>query len=218
MINILLSSMQSLVLLEDTRVRQSIPATDLLVLPLSSKAGLINNAHDWEYCYKNGSGVYYDEFIKVARNLNIPPEKVSVINWFEDSLEEMSLKILSCQNLFLPGGFPDLFIQRIENLGLFHVLQAFSGNVIGVSAGSMIQLEYFHITPNKDYAEFSIQKGIGWLKGFDIEVHYDDHPSVNAIIDKVQHLTNVRVVRLNNCSGLVAENRSFSYVLGCANF
>jgi len=48
-----------------------------------------------------------------------------------------------------------------------------NGIVIGYSAGAMIQLSEYHITPDKDYPTFIYYKGVGLINEFGIEVHFE---------------------------------------------
>ena len=43
---------------------------------------------------------------------------------------------------------------------------------MGASAGAMLQLEKYHITPDDDYDTYGLWQGLGLVKGLDLEVHY----------------------------------------------
>ena len=74
--------------------------------------------------------------------------------------------------LFFTGGMPEKALQRMDALGITDAVKQFKGVVMGASAGAMLQLETYHITPDEDYAEYGIWHGLGLVKGIDLEVHY----------------------------------------------
>ena len=63
---------------------------------------------------------------------------------------------------------------RLVEFDLIETIKEHKGVVIGCSAGAMVQLSEYHITPDDDYAEFSYYSGIGLLNGLDIEVHFEE--------------------------------------------
>ena len=74
--------------------------------------------------------------------------------------------------LFFTGGMPEKAIKRMVELGIVDAVTHFNGVVMGASAGAMLQLETYHVTPDEDYAEYGIWHGLGLVKGIDLEVHY----------------------------------------------
>jgi RimJ/RimL family protein N-acetyltransferase len=52
------------------------------------------------------------------------------------------------------------------------MIQRHSGIVMGFSAGAMIQMAEYHITPDEDYESFGYFKGLGLIHSFDLEVHF----------------------------------------------
>ena len=53
------------------------------------------------------------------------------------------------------------------------VLLAHDGIAMGYSAGALVQLAEYHLSPDTDYPRFTYQKGIPYLHGFYLEVHYE---------------------------------------------
>ena len=56
---------------------------------------------------------------------------------------------------------------------------------MGYSAGAVIQLSEYHLSPDDDYPEFKYYKGLPYLNDFYLEVHYEGTFSQNAAIQKV---------------------------------
>ena len=53
----------------------------------------------------------------------------------------------------LTGGAPDLMMKRIKEKKLKKLIKNYKGIMIGYSAGAMIQLDSYHISPDEDYPE-----------------------------------------------------------------
>ena len=67
---------------------------------------------------------------------------------------------------------PEKAIRRMYELGITNAVKSFDGVVMGASAGAMLQLDVYHITPDDDYDHYEICRGLGLVAGLDLEVHY----------------------------------------------
>ena len=81
-------------------------------------------------------------------------------------------QIKNADLLFFTGGMPEKALKRMDELGITDAVKSFNGVVAGASAGAMLQLQKYHITPDEDYAEYAIWRGLGLVQGIDLEVHY----------------------------------------------
>ena len=101
--------------------------------------------------------------------------EINDVNWiyyYQMTKAESIELIKSADIIYFPGGAPDLMYERIKEKELLQPLKAFKGIIIGSSAGTMIQLENFHISPDNEYNKFSMNQGLGYLNDFFIEVHF----------------------------------------------
>ena len=57
--------------------------------------------------------------------------------------------------------------------------------VMGYSAGAVIQLSEYHLSPDEDYPEFRYYNGLPYLNDFYLEVHYEGTDIQNAAIQRV---------------------------------
>ena len=90
------------------------------------------------------------------------------------------------------------------DLEIKNLIRDYEGVVIGVSAGAMVQLDLYHLTPEDGY-EYQYQEGLGMLGGFDVEVHYEeDLRHIEAIIRTLED-TGRAVVAMDNQSGLLID-------------
>ena len=76
-------------------------------------------------------------------------------------------------------------MDRLAEFELLDALQSFDGLVLGCSAGAMIQLREYHITPDWDCPEFGYYNGLPWLNDFYIEVHYEETQLQKDCIQRV---------------------------------
>jgi len=59
------------------------------------------------------------------------------------------------------------------------------GIVMGYSAGAVIQLAEYHLSPDDDYPEFNYYEGLPYLQNFYMEVHYEGTSIQNEAIQRV---------------------------------
>lgn len=59
------------------------------------------------------------------------------------------------------------------------------GIIMGYSAGAVIQLSEYHLSPDKDYPQFNYYEGLSYLSGFYLEVHYEGTETQNDAIRRV---------------------------------
>ncbi len=117
-------------------------------------------------------GKYYIKVVEQLIPFGIKEEDIAWASYFDDTESEAIKKIETSDILFFPGGAPDKFMERIHEKGLYETINNYKKTYIGVSAGTMIQFNRYHISPDIDYHKFSYQDGLDLLKGFFVEVHY----------------------------------------------
>ena len=69
-----------------------------------------------------------------------------------------------------------MITERINELGLYDILAQFDGVVMGNSAGALVQLSNYHVSPDRDYPEFGYYQGLPYLNEFYLEVHFEGTP------------------------------------------
>lgn len=160
------------------------PGSRVAVVALSFRDAQARNADDWSALYSREGGMYYGGIAGAFADYGIAEDDISFINYFEDT-HDQAAKIEAADILYFPGGLPDRMVQRIDEMGLRDVIMRHEGIVMGFSAGAMLQLKEYHISPDKDYPEFVYRDGLGWLDGFYVEVHYENNEEQNAAIKRV---------------------------------
>jgi peptidase E len=89
-------------------------------------------------------------------------------------------------------------------------IESFKGVIIGSSAGAMIQISEYHITPDEDYNIFTYNKGLNFIKEFDIEVHYERTEIQNKCIYKVLDEKIDKVYAITNVGGIIVDNENIT--------
>lgn len=143
------------------------PKMKVVVLGFS----FFNELTEEEYFSIYDKGTEYYE--KIANNfLDYGIRDTNWIYYYKTDHDEMVERINNADILYFPGGAPDLMMKRIIEKNILEELKAFKGIVIGSSAGAMIQLNKYHISPDNEYFKFEEKTGLGYIDEFFIEVHY----------------------------------------------
>lgn len=140
----------------------------------------------------------------------IEPEQIELINWFKDTPQTAREKIQQSDVLFFTGGWPDHMMYRLRCLDLIDLIEHFDGIIMGCSAGAMVQMKQYHITPDDDYPEFSYQEGMNLLDRFMIEVHYCEKDIQHESIARVTCEKGKPVFAVYNDGGLLVEGDCIS--------
>lgn len=137
----------------------------------------------------------------------IPEENIYLINWFRDNPITAREKLRKSDVLFFTGGWPEHMMYRLRVLELVEEIERFGGIVMGCSAGAMVQLKQYHITPfpADGYDRFCYMEGMDMLRDFYIEVHYMETDLQHESIRRVRQEKKKPVFALYNDGGLLVE-------------
>ena len=160
------------------------PGAKAVIAALSFRDRDVNCAAEWDALYAPG-GRYYSGIVEPFLAYGIRGSDISFIDYFRDTHEEAAEKISAADIVFLPGGVPHRMMERITEMGLNDAIKSHGGVVMGFSAGAMIQLREYHVSPDGDYPEFSYYCGLGLTDGFYIEVHYEGAKEQDEAISRV---------------------------------
>ena len=142
----------------------------VLILPLAFREVQAWDFDSWQAIYgKNGEK--YQNILHPFLAFGIKEQDVVWLNCFDKTQNYLGL-IQNADVLFFTGGMPEKAIAWMEKLGITDAVKQFKGTVMGASAGAMLQLERYHITPDDDYDSYGLWQGLGLVKGLDLEVHY----------------------------------------------
>lgn len=183
----------------------------VLIIPFSFGEE-IGSDKDWQNAYNKDNGKYYKSVVVPFMNYGIKEENIKWINYFKDTIESAKVDIINSNIIFLTGGFPDKMMLRLIEFNLVNDIEDFEGVIIGSSAGAMIQIAEYHITPDVDYNTFTYNKGLNLIKDFDIEVHYEGTEVQNKYIKKVLMEKKDKVYAITNTGGIIVDNEKIILV------
>ena len=161
------------------------PEHKVAIVAFSFRDSRVKNALDWDALYHPDTGCYYGGMVGGFLAYGIPEENIRWINYFTHSKEKAAQIISEADIVYFPGGLPDRMMERINEFDLRDVLLRHQGVVMGYSAGAVIQMAQYHLSPDEDYPEFAYYEGLPWLRGFYLEVHYENTPDQNRAIARV---------------------------------
>ena len=162
-----------------------LPRHRVAVVAFSFRDSAVKSAEDWKAQYGSPGGKIYKGIVQGLAAYGIPKENVTFLNYFTDTKQTAARKIENADILYFPGGLPDKMMERILEFDLRDVLLRHEGTVIGYSAGALIQLAEYHLSPDADYPSFRYAEGLPYLRDFYLEVHYRDTPEQRNSIQRV---------------------------------
>lgn len=139
-----------------------------LIIPLAYREKDVFDNDSWQSLYGT-HGEKYQNITAPFVAYNMP---VDWLNYFDN--RDKLAQIADADVLFFCGGMPEKAIARMQELGITDAVKHFNGIVMGASAGAMLQLETYHVTPDEDYNSYGVWNGLGLVRGLDLEVHFLD--------------------------------------------
>lgn len=188
------------------------PQMKVSIITMSHGAEIPDEA-TWERLYGSG-GEISEIFARAFGAYGIPREQISYVSWFHHSPEDALKLVGEAQVIFMTGGLPDLLIERMEFMGLVDWIQDYDGIVMGCSAGAMVQMTEYHITPDDDYDSYGYYPGLGLLDGFELEVHYCASPVQLESIALYQTQRHKPVYAITNDGGMLIDDGSNITLMG----
>ena len=161
------------------------PEHMVAVIAFSFRDEQAKSIEDWDTLYSKESGKFYGGIAKGFSAYGIAEENISFVNYFSDNKASAAGKIEKADIIYFPGGLPDRMMERIKEFDLYDNLLRHDGIVMGNSAGAVIQLAEYHLSPDRDYPEFRYYDGLPYLNDFYLEVHYENTDVQNAAIRRV---------------------------------
>ena len=165
------------------------PSDKVVILAFSYRDREVHNLRDWKMLYGENGGRYYESMVSPFLRYGIPEDHIEWINYYTDAKSKAAEQIRNADILYLPGGMPDRMMERINDFNLRDAILQFQGVVMGYSAGALIQLQEYHLSPDQDYPKFTYFKWLPILKDFYLEVHYEDSTVQNEAIQRVLEQT-----------------------------
>lgn len=173
------------------------------VIPFSFEKDKVKTVEDYDNYY-GIDGKYVPYILRPFHYYGI--KDIIFVDYFRDSHEVAQEKIRQADIIFFTGGLPDQYFQRLQEFELIHLLKKSQALFIGASAGAMIQLDTYHITPDDDYPCYQYANGLGLVSGFEIEVHYCHSEIQNKGIERVIQERHLPTYTIANDGGLFIQD------------
>ncbi len=161
------------------------PEHKVAIVAFSFRDDRVKTLSDWKDLYSKESGMYYNGIINGLTAYGISENNISFINYFIDTKGSAERKIKQSDIVYFLGGLPDRMMDRIKEFDLTDALKKHNGIIMGYSAGAVIQLSEYHLSPDKDYPQFNYYEGLSYLNDFYLEVHYEGTEVQNDAILRV---------------------------------
>ncbi len=190
------------------------PIHKVAVVAFSFRDNRVKSLADWDILYSKENGRFYGGIVGGFTAYGIPEENVSFINYFADTKKSAQKKIEDADIVYFLGGLPDRMMERIKEFELQNVLMKHNGIVMGYSAGAVIQLAEYHLSPDDDYPEFGYYEGLQYLNEFYLEVHYEESETQKASIQKVIKERKKTVYALSLMKGAILVDNGNIQLLG----
>ena len=210
MVNVLLESYDLTATFLVEKLRPYIkPNSHVAIVAFSFLTSQASCLEEWLKLYGREEGMFYNWLVDPFAEFGVPEENITFVNYFADTKESAAQKVKNADIIYFTGGLPDAMMDRLYEFELVEHLKNFDGVVLGCSAGAMIQLEEYHITPDWDYPEFGYYKGLPWLKDFYVEVHFEDSKDQKASICRVlqERQKPIYATRHNNAAIIVDNGK-----------
>lgn len=149
--------------------------TKLVVCPFANHFDYLSCAEDvynhYDRDITNKESIYW-KTVKPFIDIGINPDRITIINHFDDPIGLIKHKLLDDNTvIYFPGGFPENIVKIIRELRLVETVKHCK-LVVGESAGSMFWSKKFFVYPDQDYKKYKCFRGIGFIKNFVVLPHY----------------------------------------------
>ena len=161
------------------------PDYKVAVVAFSFWDSRVKSLDDWNALYGRNDGKFYSGIVSGFAAYGVSEDNIQFVNYFTDTQDTAKRKIENADIVYFLGGLPDRMMERIIEFDLQDVLMKHKGVIMGYSAGAVIQLAEYHLSPDDDYPEFKYYKGLPYLKDFYLEVHYEETFVQKTAIQKV---------------------------------
>lgn len=155
------------------------------VVAFSFREDRVRTLADWNTLYGKENGKFYGGIVGGLAAYGIPEKNVTFLNYFTDTKDSARQKIREADILYFLGGLPDKMMDRIKEFELSDALTDHDGIVMGYSAGALVQLAEYHLSPDEDYPEFRYCEGLPYRNDFYLEVHYEGTDAQDGAIQRV---------------------------------
>lgn len=161
-------------------------------------------------------GNYYNERYKPFKKFNVTKDNFYIVSPTDD-VDIVRAKFKYADVILLSGGAMESLEILLKEFDLWNLIKIVDKHIIGVSAGALIQLDKYNITPyiDVDYDYYDTCTGLGLLKDVRLIVHYrHDYDKHREILQHVSAETaeemfetnkDIMIVTLSDTEGIIVD-------------
>ena len=159
------------------------------------------------------SGRHYEKYLSQLDTLGIEKSKSSIINPYKTNREEINNLLNTSDAIFIPGGNPEMFITLAIRLNVVDMLTNYKGVIIGESAGSALQFDFYPLTAqNNFYGTNSYYNGFNAIKtNFVIDVHTQDTDEYKDSLQKLSEMKDKDIISIYDGGYIIYDRKENSY-------
>lgn len=188
-------------------VKQYIKKTDkVLVVAFSFFENQFKDEKTYLEFYSKG-GEYYIKIVESFLPYGIQENQIEWLYYYTDNHTEAIKKIKNANIIYFPGGSPQLMMKRIHEFNIKEALESPDKVFIGSSAGAMIQLDNYHISPDQEHRKFSYEKGLNLISGISIEVHYRRRKKQKSALRKVNRAYRHPIIAIPDEGAVIIDDQ-----------
>lgn len=184
-------------------LQQLVVGKKVLIIPLAYRECQAWDNDSWLSVYGK-DGEKYRNIVTPFVNYGYDERELDWLNPYDGRNHREQIE--NATLLFFTGGMPEKAIRRMDELGITQAVKNFKGVVMGASAGAMLQLDTYHITPDDDYDSYGVWHGLGLVYGLDLEVHYLATPLQDECAKRALSETGLPVYKMWHEGGVIVQD------------
>lgn len=188
------------------------PGARVLAIPFAFRDNRVPDLSAWDALYRRNSGKLWRGVVDSLGAYGVVEERIEFLNYFTETKASAKEKVRAADIVYFLGGLPDRMYARLQAFDLIETLAAHQGVAMGYSAGAVIQLAEYHLTPDEDYPAFGYYPGIPYLRDFFVEVHYAGSDVQRASMAKVLVEKRKPVYAMRETGAIIVDNGTIKLV------
>jgi len=158
----------------------------------------VSNQKEWEK-YFGKEGILSNKILSELQQAGADTKKVFFYNYYAEEYRPLA----GFDYIIIPGGDAVLGIERIKSSFLYRELTAYRGKIIAYSAGALLLLKEYFLSPNYYYKELTFHKGLGIIDSdFTLEVHFDNSVQMRENIQAACEALKLPIIAIGNDGGI----------------
>ena len=157
-----------------------------------------------------------DKYLKGLLDLGISEERVTIVNCYKCTKEQLHKLINSSNVLVIPGGNSEMLYYKLAmEFDALYLLKYFDGLIIGESAGACTQFREYFITKENNYHGYKAwYPGFGMLNdSYYIDVHTQDNEEYFQQLQKISNKRKKTIYALHDDDAIVHNRSDNTFIL-----